>query len=204
MSRAKADGGLPARRAVVRWAWRLFRRDWRQQLLILSLLTAAVAAAIGFSSAAYNIAPGPGRALFGDANHYFRFNDPDAATLPAKLGAAKAWFGAIDAIGHRPVPVPGTVKQIDYRSEDPDGPFGRPLLDLRSGRYPVTGTEAAVTDWLVGALGVDIGSTIDLDGVDRERGRDRSGPERSRRRVRPAASVRTGGVRLRDDAGGRE
>ena len=41
-----ADGGAPARRAVVRWAWRLFRREWRQQLLILALITVAVAATI--------------------------------------------------------------------------------------------------------------------------------------------------------------
>jgi putative ABC transport system permease protein len=31
-------GGMPARRAVVRWAWRLFRREWRQQSLVLALL----------------------------------------------------------------------------------------------------------------------------------------------------------------------
>ena len=31
-----ASGGMPARRAVIRWAWRLFRREWRQQLLVLA------------------------------------------------------------------------------------------------------------------------------------------------------------------------
>ena len=36
-------GGVPARRAVIRWAWRLFRREWRQQLLVLAMLTVAVA-----------------------------------------------------------------------------------------------------------------------------------------------------------------
>ena len=40
-----ANGGLAARRAVLRWGWRLFRRDWRQQLLVLVLLAVAVAAA---------------------------------------------------------------------------------------------------------------------------------------------------------------
>jgi putative ABC transport system permease protein len=44
---AGADGGgAPARRAVIRWAWRLFRREWRQQLLVLSLITAAVAGTV--------------------------------------------------------------------------------------------------------------------------------------------------------------
>jgi hypothetical protein len=35
------NGGIPARRAVFRWGWRLFRREWRQQLLVLGLLTVA-------------------------------------------------------------------------------------------------------------------------------------------------------------------
>ena len=32
------NGGVPARRAVIRWAWRMFRREWRQQLLVLALM----------------------------------------------------------------------------------------------------------------------------------------------------------------------
>jgi len=32
------NGGAPARRAMLRWAWRLFRREWRQQLLIVALV----------------------------------------------------------------------------------------------------------------------------------------------------------------------
>jgi len=35
-------GGVPARRAMLRWAWRLFRREWRQQLMILLLVSVAV------------------------------------------------------------------------------------------------------------------------------------------------------------------
>jgi putative ABC transport system permease protein len=163
----RSDGGVPARRAVVRWARRLLRREWRQHLLILGLLTAAVAAAIGFTCAAFNLAPASGQADFGDADHFFRFEDPDPRTLPAKLDAAREWFGAIDAIGHRDVPVPGTVKRVDYRSQDPNGPFGRPMLDLRAGRYPRADDEVAVTDWVATTLDAPIGSTIDLDGVTR-------------------------------------
>jgi putative ABC transport system permease protein len=32
-------------RAVLRWGVRLFKRDWRQQVLVIGLLTFAVAAA---------------------------------------------------------------------------------------------------------------------------------------------------------------
>ena len=47
------NGGVPARRAVIRWAWRLFRREWRQQLLVLALITVAVAATfVGAATAA--------------------------------------------------------------------------------------------------------------------------------------------------------
>jgi len=54
--RGPAAGGVPARRAVARWAWRLFRREWRQQVLVLALLTFTVAAAAFSVSAAYNVA----------------------------------------------------------------------------------------------------------------------------------------------------
>ena len=64
--RRPSDGGLPARRAVTRWAWRLFRREWRQQFLILALITVAVAATILGSSVAVNDPP-PKDAGFGTA-----------------------------------------------------------------------------------------------------------------------------------------
>ena len=167
MSRTDANGGMPARRAVVRWATRLLRRDWRQHLLILSLLTVAVAAAVGLTCAAFNLAPTSGRGEFGDGDHFFRFEHPEAATLTTKLDAAREWFGAIDPIGHRNVLVPGSVDQVDYRSQDPNGPYGHPLLALRAGRYPTADGEVAVSDWVAATLGAKIGSTIDLDGVAR-------------------------------------
>ena len=161
------NGGMPARGAVVRWSWRLFRRDWRQHLLIVILLTASVAAAVGFTSAAYNVAPASGNAQFGDATHFFRFEDNDAASLQAKLDAGLEWFGSIDAIGHNEVPVQGTEQSVDYRSQDPDGAFGGPMLALRTGRYPVEENEAAVTEEIAELAGTSIGSTIALDGDDR-------------------------------------
>ena len=44
--RRPSDGGLPARRAVTRWAWRLFRREWRQQFLILAACHRGMAAVV--------------------------------------------------------------------------------------------------------------------------------------------------------------
>src|SRR5215831_6317075 len=66
---AGADGGTPARRAVIRWAWRLFRREWRQQLLVLSLITVAVAGTFLGAAVASNTPASPAAATFGTANH---------------------------------------------------------------------------------------------------------------------------------------
>ena len=158
---------VAARRAVVRWAWRLFRREWRQQILVLTLLTVVVAAAVGFATAAYNLAPVPVEAEYGTANSFFRFDDPEPQALQTKLEAGEEWFGAIDVIGHRSVSVPGSIETVDYRTQDPQGPFGAPMLDLRDGRFPVAVDEIAVTDWVAETFGVDIGAAFSLDGVDR-------------------------------------
>ena len=52
--RGPANGGVAARRAIVRWAWRMFRREWRQQILVIALLSVAVAAAICSVTIAHN------------------------------------------------------------------------------------------------------------------------------------------------------
>src|SRR5207248_2386867 len=65
---AGGNGGAPARQAVVRWAWRLFRREWRQQVLVLALLTVAVAATILGAAIGTNTPP-PSNAGYGTADH---------------------------------------------------------------------------------------------------------------------------------------
>jgi putative ABC transport system permease protein len=166
-ARDNGGGGVVARRAVIRWAWRLFRREWRQQMLVLGVLTVAVAAAIGLATAAYNLAPVSGNAEFGTGNAFFVFREPDPSTLPTKLAAADEWFGDIDVISHRDVPVRGSVNPLDYRTQDPAGPFGGPLLDLTDGRYPTSGDEIAVTDWVADSFDLSIGENFALDGTDR-------------------------------------
>ena len=44
--RTRGGGGVAGRRAVTRWAWRMFRREWRQQIVVLVLLSVTVAAAV--------------------------------------------------------------------------------------------------------------------------------------------------------------
>jgi hypothetical protein len=62
---ADAGSGIVARRAVIRWGWRLFRREWRQQLHVLRLLTVAVAAAIWGAGVVRNSQIPPGYPTFG-------------------------------------------------------------------------------------------------------------------------------------------
>jgi putative ABC transport system permease protein len=155
--------GVAARRAVVRWAWRMFRREWRQQLLVLTLLTVAVAAAIGSITIAYNAVPAD-NSDFGSSNQVLTFDGSDPQELQAGLDAARRFFGPIDAIGHRSVPVPGSVEKVDYRSQTPGGTYSDDLLALRSGSYPTGASEVAVTDGVAESLRLDIGSTLALDG----------------------------------------
>src|SRR5918997_1294757 len=155
------DGGR-ARRAVIRWAGRMFRREWRQQILVVTLLTVAVAAAVGSITVVYNASPADD-AEFGAANHLLRFDGADPRKLAAGLAAAERSFGTTEMIGHRSLPVPGGVETLDLRAQDPDGAYGAGLLALRRGRHPAGSGEVAVTDGVAELLRVEIGSDLPLD-----------------------------------------
>jgi putative ABC transport system permease protein len=157
------NGGVAARRAVVRWAGRMFRREWRQQLLVVTLLTVAVTAAIGSITIAYNSVPAD-NSDFGSANQVLSLDPSDPRKFQAALDSAKKSFGTFDVIGHRSVSVPGSVETLDYRSQTPGGTYTGELLALRSGSYPVRAREVAVTDGVAESLRLEIGSTLALDG----------------------------------------
>ena len=161
--RGPSNGGVAARRAVVRWAWRMFRREWRQQILVVALLTVAVAAAIGSITLVYNTSPAfDGE--FGSANGLLLFDGSDPQALEAALASAEESFGTTDVIGHRKVPVPGGVETVDFRSQDPDGPYGGDLLALRSGSYPAGPGQVALTEGVAELLNVELGAKLDHDG----------------------------------------
>ena len=161
---ARGSGGVPARRAVIRWARRLFLREWRQQVLVLALLTVAVTAAIFSASVAYNVAPVPGNAEFGTANHLLRFDGSNPEALEDDLAAAREWFGTIDRIGLQQVPAPGLFEPLELRDQDPRGAYSEPMLQLRGGRYPTATDEVAVTDGIAENLKLQIGTPFDLNG----------------------------------------
>ncbi len=127
-----ADGGAPARRAILRWAWRLFRREWRQQLLVLLLLAVAVAASIVGAAVGTNT-PAPGNATFGTANTIVTIpgNEPH---LLAELAAIRAHFGPVDVVEQQRLST-GSVNPIELRSQNPRSPLGAPTLSLVAGSF---------------------------------------------------------------------
>jgi putative ABC transport system permease protein len=141
----------------------MFRREWRQQLLVVTLLTVAVAAAVGSITVAYNASPAD-NAEVGSANHLLTIGGTDPQDLAAALAAVRKEFGTIDVVAHRPVAVPGSVDPVDFRAQDPHGPYGSGLLSLRHGAYPTSPGQVAVTDGVAALLRLDIGSTLALGG----------------------------------------
>jgi putative ABC transport system permease protein len=149
------SGGAPARRAVVRWAWRLFRREWRQQLTVIGLLIVAVTAAIGgiaFAAAG----PSSPSAQFGTANHLLTISG-SASRQAADVAAARARFGRTEVIEHATAAIPGSVNTVDVRAEQPDGRYSAPMLQLDAGHYPAAG-QVAVTSGVAAVYRLRIGS----------------------------------------------
>jgi putative ABC transport system permease protein len=160
-SALRGSGGLAARRPLVRWAWRMFRREWRRQLLVIALITVSVAAAVCGVTIAYNSGP-LDYAEFGSGSALFEFDGADPRKLEASLAAVEERFGTTDVIAHRSLPVPGSVDTVEFRAQDPRGPYVP--LALRRGDYPEGSSQVAVTDGVGTLLGLEIGETLALGG----------------------------------------
>ena len=156
---ATGDGGAPARRAMIRWAWRLFRREWRRQALVLALLIVAVAAMVVGLGVASNASNQKADPTFGTANTIFNLPGTDAGgRLATDLVAIRDRFGPADVVTHQALPVPGSVSTIDLRAEDPRGTYTHVTLRLDAGRYPNGPGEVALTSDAASTFGVQIGS----------------------------------------------
>jgi putative ABC transport system permease protein len=162
-SAGAVNGGVPARRAVIRWAWRLLRREWRQQLLILALIAVAVAATFVGAAVATNT-PAPAAATFGAANDLASF--PGAtADLPARIATLAHDFGRVGVIENQTLAVPGSVVTYSLRAQSPQEPFGQPMLSLVTGRYPSGAGQVALTSGVASDLGLKVGSSWRADGT---------------------------------------
>jgi putative ABC transport system permease protein len=152
------NGGVPARRAVFRWGWRLFRREWRQQLLVLGLLTVAVAATIWGASVVTNVQlPNPSYATFGTAAALVTLPGADPR-LAADIAAIQAGWGPADLIENQDIAT-GTTEPVQLRAENPHGHFNSPLLSLVSGTYPAGPGQVALTSQVAALYGAHVGGT---------------------------------------------
>jgi putative ABC transport system permease protein len=149
-----SNGGVPARRAVIRWSWRMFRREWRQQSLVLALIVVALAATVVGAAVATNTPP-PAGAGFGTAQ--------DMATLPGgphlagQIAMLQQHVGRVDVIENQTVAIPGSINTYDLRAQDPHGAFGQPMLSLVSGHYPAGPGQVAVTQGVATTFNLRIG-----------------------------------------------
>jgi putative ABC transport system permease protein len=165
-SRRASNGGVPARRAVIRWAIRLLRREWRQQLLILALITVAVAATV-VGSAVATTTPSPSTAAFGTAQDLATFAGP-GPRVAAEIASISRRFGTVDAIENQTFPVPGSIQTYSLRAQNPRGPFGQPMLSLIGGQFPVGAGQVAVTSGVASDFRLAVGSSWTVGGVSRK------------------------------------
>ena len=150
------DGGVPARRAVIRWALRLFRREWRQQLLVLGMLTVAVAATVWGVGVATNTPP-PAAATYGTASAVISLPG-GSPHLAAEVAAIKQKYGPADVIENQALST-ATTQSVELRAQDPHGRFGGPLLALDEGRYPAGPGQVALTRQLASLYNVNVGAS---------------------------------------------
>ena len=99
--------------------------------------------------------------------HLFRIDGIDAETAREAVSAAEEWFGKVGVVTTWERPVPGSVERLQYRGQDPDGPFSAPMLALVRGRYPSSPDQVALTDGVATSFRTEIGDTFDLDGRQR-------------------------------------
>ena len=154
-------GGVPARRAMMRWAWRLFRREWRQQLLILLLVIVAVGAVVVGAAVAVNTPP-PANSGFGTAGDLAIFTNSGKQSVgpaAAQIAGLEHRFGTVQVIENQTYRVPGSTKTFQLRSQDPHGPYGGPMLQLLSGHYPTGPSQIALTPGLASELHLRVGDT---------------------------------------------
>ena len=159
------NGGVPARRAVIRWAWRMFRREWRQQVLVLALIMVAVAATVLGAAVATNTPPPP-HAGFGTADDQATFQSA-GPRLAGQIAALQHRVGRVDVIENQTIAIPGSINTYDLRAQNPHGPFGQPMLALVSGRYPTGPGQVAVTDGVAAAFNLKVGAVWHQDGTAR-------------------------------------
>ena len=164
-SAGTSNGGVPARRAVIRWSWRMFRREWRQQTLVLALIVVALAATVVGAAVATNTPP-PAGAGFGTAQEMATL--PGGPHLAGQIAVLQQAIGRVDVIENQAVAIPGSINTYDLRAQDPHGAFGQPMLSLVSGHYPAGPGQVALTQGVATTFNLRIGDVWHQGGQARQ------------------------------------
>jgi putative ABC transport system permease protein len=139
----------------------MYRREWRQQVLVIALLTFTVSGALLGVSVVYNT-PGSLDARFGTADMLIRYGAADPQELSSQIAYTRTQLGTADVIGHRSTTIPGLTRPVEVRAQDPNGPYGATMLRLVSGRYPAAAGEAAATDDVAALMRLHVGGQLTL------------------------------------------
>ncbi len=60
--------------------------------------------------------------------------------------------------------VPGSVDTYELRAQNPNGPYGQPMLSLVSGHYPSAADQVAVTAGVASDFNLTVGDTWNVGG----------------------------------------
>jgi putative ABC transport system permease protein len=155
---------MGSRRAIGRWGYRLVRREWRQQVLIIGLIAVAIAFAC-FGTVVLSNAESS-QAAAGTTTH--------VVVLSTKTKTAKEQVGSI---ANRFDPIAPSMWRVNeqrrgYASEfdlsdariDFRDPFGVRMFHLTGGVAPKSAGEVALTETLMRRIDANIGTRIDLTG----------------------------------------
>jgi putative ABC transport system permease protein len=129
---------------------------------VLSLIILAVAALV-VSSAVSTTSPAPANAGFGTAQYESIIAGTPAHDLNS-LSQLSHSYGRLDIIENNATPVPGSLLTFDFRSQNPAGAFGGPMLQLVSGRYPTLPGEVAITQGVASDFHLRVGSAWQFQG----------------------------------------
>jgi putative ABC transport system permease protein len=143
----------------------MFRREWRQQTLVLALIVVALAATVVGAAVATNTPP-PAGAGFGTAQEMATL--PGGPHLAGQIAVLQQAIGRVDVIENQAVAIPGSINTYDLRAQDPHGAFGQPMLSLVSGHYPAGPGQVALTQGVATTFNLRIGDVWHQDGQARQ------------------------------------
>jgi len=158
----RPSGADPGRRAVLRWAWRLARRETPQQLLLVTLLSLACAVSVGGLTAAHQLAGAADVGAFGTATSVLDLTQTDEGSLAIDVPAARSQLGTVDVVRRQSLTVQGLFEPVELRQQVVPGHFTRPLVAVVGGRLPAARGEVALAPGLATILGSALGRDVRL------------------------------------------